>query len=307
MSSSTPLAALHTRTSVLLRDYAELFKVRVNALILLTAWCGCLFACARSGQTSVSVEVLNAIIGIGLVTAGSAGLNEAIERRLDGKMRRTCLRPLVTGSMSLPHALIASIAMVITGTAYLAYACNFMTAILTISTCAVYLGVYTPLKTMAPLCTFVGAIPGAMPPVLGWVAIRGRVELPAIALFAIIFFWQFPHFHAIGLMYRDDYRRAGIRILAAVETTTDKARRVILAYSVALIPASLVPVVLGLSGKAYGVAALVLDAVLLWYGLQLQNADSERDGTLNIRARRLLRATVVYLPLLFALMILDRR
>jgi len=173
-------------------------------------------------------------------------------------------------------------------------------------TCAVYLGIYTPLKTVGPLCTFVGAIPGAMPPVLGWVAIRGRVELGAVSLFTIIFLWQFPHFHAIGLMYREDYRRAGIKMLATVESTTRKARKAALAYSLLLLPASLFPAILGLTGKAYGVLAILLDLALLWYGWRLQSADAERDSQLKTLSRRMLRATVCYLPLLFALMVLDR-
>ncbi len=308
MSSAVQTVTLGTRSSSLLREYAELFKARVSTLIVLTAWCGAYLAGQKSGNSLLSPTLLSATLGIALVAGGTAGLNEVIERKVNAKMRRTCMRPLVTGTISVCHALAASIAMVLAGCIYLGLSCNWFSALLAFSTSIAYLCAYTPMKTIGPTCTFIGAFPGAMPPVLGWVAVRGRLDWEALALFAIMFCWQFPHFHSIALLYREDYERAGIKMLAVVDQKGEATERSILGYSLALIPASLAPTLLGMSGWIYLVSALLLGLLLLWCATRIRRSRIlPHKGDIKLLARQLLKATVFYLPALFALMLLDRR
>ncbi|HWR35084.1 MAG TPA: heme o synthase [Clostridia bacterium] len=306
---ATPSSAQTVRrggTARLARDYSELIKARVTTLIIVTAWCGCYFAALKSDVASLSWTLLHALLGIGLVSAGTAAMNEVLERDLDALMRRTARRPLVTHSMSVAHASIASLLMILGGSMYLAIATNLLTASLTFATSVVYLAAYTPLKKVAPICTFVGAFPGAMPPLLGWTAIRGRLDWEAVVLFAIVFFWQFPHFHSIALLYREDYERAGIRMLPVVEKDGRSTARDILLYSVALIPATLAPTLLGMAGKVYFAGALLLGMVLFRFSLRIWQAKlAPSDPSSKVQARQLLQATVFYLPLLFALMMID--
>lgn len=290
----------------LVRDYSELVKARVTTLIVMTAWCGFYFGAARSGISSLSWTLLSALIGIAFVSGGTAGMNEVMERDLDARMRRTARRPLVTQSMTVLHAAIASMAMIVGGTIYLGIACNWLTAALTFATSLVYLGFYTPLKTVSPICTFIGAIPGAMPPVLGWAAVRGRLDWEALILFAIVFFWQFPHFHAIGLLYREDYERAGIRMLPVVERSGRTTAEAIVFYSLALLAATLAPTFLGMAGYTYFFSALILGTWVFVVGFKIWRArlDPGRPEA-KVMARNLLKATVFYLPLLFAIMMLN--
>jgi protoheme IX farnesyltransferase len=196
--------------------------------------------------------------------------------------------------------------LVFGGALYLALFCNLLTGCLALATAIVYLAAYTPLKRVSPVCTFVGAFPGAMPPLLGWTAIRGRVELEAIILFAIVFFWQFPHFYSIAWLYREDYQRANIRMLPVVEATGRATSREIVLYSIALLPASFAPTLLHMAGLIYLASALVMGAVFLWFGVRLAAFKQPlTSGHSKRRARQLLLATVFYLPLLFALMMLN--
>ncbi|MFB3916111.1 MAG: heme o synthase [Terriglobales bacterium] len=307
MSSATQALPIpRMSVAMVLRDYSEFIKLRVTTLILMTAWCGYYFGAAKSGIGSVSWGLLHAIVGIGLVSAGTAALNEVMERNVDGLMRRTAMRPLVTGHMSFAQGLAAGLMMVLGGTAYLALNTNLLAALLTLATCVVYLGAYTPLKRVSPICTFVGAFPGAMPPVLGWVAARGRLDWEALVLFAILFFWQFPHFHSIAWLYREDYARAGVRMLPVVESDGKSTARQIVFYSFALIPATLAPSLLGMSGKIYFTGALVLGAAFLWSALRLARSRmSPEMGKSKRLARNVLQASVFYLPLLFALMMIN--
>ena len=199
------------------RDYAELAKLRVTSLIVMTAWCGFYFGAQKSGVSSFSWGLFHTLVGIALVSGGTAALNEVIERDTDGRMRRTAQRPLPAGRMSLLHATIAGAAMSIAGALYLGWMLNPLTGWLSLATAAVYLAAYTPLKKVHPICTFIGAFPGAMPGVLGWAAARGRLEWDALVMFAIVFFWQFPHFYSIAWLYRQDYEDGGIRMLPVVE------------------------------------------------------------------------------------------
>ena len=238
-----------------------------------------------------------------MVAAGTAGFNEIIERDTDAMMRRTAARPLVTGRMSVRHAVIVSASILAGGIIYLGWACNWLSALLGLLTSAIYLGAYTPMKSVGPSCTAIGAVPGAMPPVLGWVAIRGRLDWDAFVLFAIMFFWQFPHFDSIALLYREDYKRAGIRMLPVVDRSENATAREMVAYSAVLIPVTMLPTLAGMSGWFYCVAALLLGACLLYYGVQIWRIQDHRQA--KQLARKLLQASVLYLPLLFALMITD--
>ena len=193
----------------------------------------------------LSWTLLHALVGIGLVSGGTAAINEVVERDLDALMRRTARRPLVTGSMSLLHASVVAFGMTIGGVLYLWLTTNWLTAALAALTSVSYLAVYTPMKRIHPICTFLGAFPGAMPPVLGWTAIRGRLDGEALVLFAIVFFWQFPHFHSIAWLYREDYENARIRMLPVVESDGRSTAFAIVMYALALVPVSLAPTLAG--------------------------------------------------------------
>jgi protoheme IX farnesyltransferase len=289
-----------------LRDYAQLTKIRVTTLVVVTAWCGFFFGQHKSGLPVLTIKLFWALAGIGMVSAGTACMNEIIERKSDALMRRTALRPLVTHSMGLGHAIAIWAVLTITGATLLAVNLNPLTALLTLLTAACYLLIYTPLKKVSPLCTFVGAFPGAMPGVLGWTAARGHLEYEAFVLFAIVFFWQFPHFHSIALLYRDDYAKAGIRMLPVVEADGRSTARQILMYGAALLPTTLAPTMLGMAGLPYFVGASALGLGLFYFCARIwRECLPPSTPRSKILARELLKATVTYLPLLFALMMLN--
>jgi heme o synthase len=307
MSTATqPLAVPRNSVVTLTRDYAELTKMRVTTLIVMTAWCGYYFGALKSGVSSLSWGLIHALLGIGLISGGTAALNEVMERDIDSRMRRTAQRPLPAGRMSLLHAGLVGGLMTLGGALYLGLALNPLTGWLALATSVVYLAAYTPLKKVHPICTFVGAFPGAMPGVLGWTAARGRLEWGALVMFAIVFFWQFPHFFSIAWLYREDYEGGGIRMLPVVEPDGKSTARRILLYSVGLVPVSLLPTFLGMSGKIYLVGASVMGLGLFYFGLRLAIFKmSPSTARSKQRARQLLQATVFYLPLLFALMMLN--
>jgi protoheme IX farnesyltransferase len=251
--------------------------------------------------------LLHALIGIGLVSGGTAAINEVVERDVDALMRRTARRPLVTGSMSLLHASAIAFGMTIGGVLYLWATTNWLTAGLAALTSITYLGVYTPMKRVHPICTFLGAFPGAMPPVLGWTAIRGRLDAEALVLFAIVFFWQFPHFHSIAWLYREDYENARIRMLPVVESDGRSTKFAIVMYALALVPVSLAPTLMRMSGWTYFAGALVLGLGMLWFSLRMWTMKlTPVAPESKLRARHVLQASVIYLPLLFALMMINR-
>ena len=194
---------------------------------------------------------------------------KCMEWDTDGRMRRTAQRPIPAGRFGFVHATLVGVVMTLGGALYLGLALNPLTAWLALATSAVYLGAYTPLKKIHPICTFVGAFPGAMPGVLGWTAARGRLEWGALVMFAIVFFWQFPHFYSIAWLYRQDYEDGGIRMLPVVEPDGKSTGRQILLYSLALIPISLLPAFLGMSGRLYLAGAVVLGIALLYFGWRL--------------------------------------
>ncbi len=301
-----PLAASPT----LAADYATLFKPRVSLMVLITAAAGLYLGDLRSGVSPFHLQAMLALVGIALVTCGSSALNQVLERRSDGRMRRTANRPMVTGRIGLAHGLLLGFATILAGTLILARVTNVLTTTLTLLTATGYVAIYTPLKRITSLNTFVGAFPGALPPLIGWTAARGLIEWPAVALFSVLFVWQFPHFMAIGWLYRDDYRHGGIRLAATQQPVAWAARSTAaqaLFYAVLMIPTALWTTFLGVTGVVYAVIATVLSLGYLWYTIRfaaiLRNPESP-DRTL---ARNLLKASVIYLPLLLAAMLFTAR
>jgi len=298
-----PLAQFRTRATSIFRDYAELTKLRVTSLIVMTAWCGYFFGAHKAGVSWLNWGLLHALLGVGLVSSGTAALNEVMEHDIDALMRRTAVRPLPTGRMSMLHATAVGLLASVGGSLYLAVFTNPLTGLLTLLTSVVYLAAYTPLKRISPICTFVGAFPGAMPGVLGWAAVRGRLDWGTLVLFAILFVWQFPHFFSIAWLYREDYAKGGVKMLPVVEEDGRSTARRILAYSIVLIPISILPSLMGMAGKLYLVGAVALGAALLYFGMRLAFLNLPLVAAQSkTRARHVLQATVIYLPLLFALM-----
>jgi protoheme IX farnesyltransferase len=277
--------------------YLELTKPRITFLIVLTSAAG--FCLGSRGAVNY-LTFTHAMIGIALLSSGIATLNQFMERDLDGLMRRTENRPLPSGRLFAFEALWFGVALTLGAELYLALSVNVLTAVMGITVIIGYLFLYTPLKTRTSLSTAVGAFPGAMPPLMGWTAARGEIDVAAWVLFAILFLWQFPHFLAIAWMYREDYGRAGIRMLPVVEPDGRVTGQQIILYSLMLVPVSLLPAFLGISGRFYLVAALVLG--LLFLGSSIRAALSKS----NQHARQLLLASVLYLPLLFGVMVLNR-
>ncbi len=307
MSTATQtLPALRHGVWARARDYAELIKLRVTSLVVMTAWCGYYLGALKAGSSPWSWSMVNTLLGVGLIAAGTAALNQVMEREADAQMRRTDQRPIPAGRMSAAHATTLGLLAAMGGALGLAFTANLLTGFLAVLTAAVYLGVYTPLKKVSPVCTFVGAFPGAMPGVLGWTAARGTLDWEAGALFAIVFLWQFPHFLSIAWLYREDYERAGIRMLPVVDTSGRTTSLEIVVYSLLLVPVSLAPTVLGMSGRIYLAGALALSLAFLWTSLRLATVKAPPAAPQSKpRARQLLQASVVYLPLLFALMMLN--
>jgi heme o synthase len=277
--------------------YLELTKPRITFLIVLTAAAG--FALASPGRIDYPA-MLTAMVGVALLSSGIATLNQYIEKDLDALMRRTANRPLPTGKLLPWEALAFGVGLTVLAEVYLAVLVNPLSAVIGLTVISGYLFGYTPLKTRTSLSTFVGAFPGAVPPLIGWASARGTIGVEAWVLFAILFLWQFPHFLAIAWMYREDYTRAGILMLPVVEPDGRVTGQQIVLYTVMLLPVSLLPTLLGTAGKMYFVGAIVLGLVFLYFSLRAAFSKS------RLAARQLLLASVIYLPLLFILMVLDR-
>ncbi|PYP89517.1 MAG: protoheme IX farnesyltransferase [Blastocatellia bacterium AA13] len=277
--------------------YLELTKPRITMLVVLTAAAG--FCLGSKGAMKYG-DLGNLSVAIALLCSGISALNQYIERELDGLMHRTESRPLPSGKLSPARALLFGTALCVIATVYLALAINPLTAALGVFTLASYLFLYTPLKTRTSLSTVVGAIPGAMPPFIGWVAARGEMGIEAWVLFAILFLWQFPHFLAIAWMYRDDYSRAGIKMLPVIEPDCRVTGQQIVIYALALLPISLLPALVHVAGSVYLYGAIVLGSMLLYYSVRAAVVRTKWQ------ARRLLLASVLYLPALFGLMVLNR-
>ena len=292
-------------TATLIHDLRELFKVRVVGLVLVTGWGGFYLGSMQSGITSVQRGLLDTLLGIGLVSAGAGALNEALERKIDALMKRTADRPMAAGRFSLAQGVLAGMAALALGAVCLAVTTNLLTVALALLTAFTYVAIYTPLKRVTALATFIGAFPGAMGPMLGWTAARGRIEWPAVALFAILFVWQFPHFMAIAWLYREDYARAGIRMLPVVQPDGWSTVAQALFFAVAMIPVSLAPWRLGLDSPTYALLAIALGLVYLGYTIRFAGILRDRTGEESRKlARDLLKVSVLYLPLLFTALML---
>ena len=299
--SAAPVAASAGGASVAApsraADYLALAKPRIAVLVLFTVAAGALLAGGRSVNPLL---VLNAVLGTALVAAGASALNQWVERDSDTRMRRTRNRPLPAGRLQPREVLAFGLALGVGGVLYLALALPGPgAALLAALTFICYVGVYTPLKPRTALNTLIGAVPGALPPVIGWVAVRGGVSAEAGALFLILFVWQVPHFLAIAWMYRDEYARAGLCMLPVIDPDGRRTGQNMVSYCLALIPVSLGPVLLGAAGPLYLACALALG-----FGF-LARAAAFRHAHSHARARRVLRASLVYLPGLLALLLMD--
>lgn len=295
-------------TASRIADYRELFKDRVTAMVVLTAWAGFYLGSMQSGISSVQPGLLEALLGIGLVSAGSAALNECLERKLDAKMIRTANRPMAAGRIGLAHGILLGLAAIAIGSIWLTRSTNLITGTLTLLTAFSYVAIYTPLKRQTSIATFIGAFPGAMGPLLGWTAARGRIEWPAVALFAILFVWQFPHFMAISWLYREDYGRAGIRMLPVIQPDGWSTVLEALIYAVLMIPVSLLPVYLHIAGIYYGITAAVLGLIYLGYTIRFGRITRARSTIESkMYARDLLKVSVIYLPVLLTVLMLNAK
>ena len=276
------------------RDYLELSKARIVAMVLITTAAGFAFAGSRDWALLV-----NALVGTALVAAGTNALNQYVEREHDAKMRRTRLRPLPDGRISPAAALIFSSAISIIGTAYLGLAVNWLTAALGAFTLTSYIFVYTPLKRISTICTLIGAVPGAIPPLMGWTAATGSLGAGGWIAFGILFFWQLPHFMAISWMYREDYGRAGFAMLAVRDADGRATARQAVLYSLALLAVTALPPLFGLAGAAY-----LIGAALAGGGLVVASLAFLASRT-TASARRLFMLSNIYLLIVMALLVLS--
>lgn len=277
--------------------FSDLIKARLTFLVLLTTLVG--FYISFRGPLDWML-LLHTMLGTALVASGASALNQLLEREHDAKMRRTEDRPLPSGRLQPQTVLLIGGACGGIGLIYLAAAVNLLTGLLGAITLASYLFIYTPLKRVTTLNTIVGAIPGALPPLMGWAAARGEITLGGWSLFAILFFWQLPHFLAIAWIYRDQYARAGFKMLPVVDTAGLRTGRQAVSHTLGLLPVSLCPFLLHLAGPVYLFGAIFLGLAYLWFAVQFSR------GLTISRARQLFFVSILYLPLLLGLMVFDK-
>jgi heme o synthase len=298
------LTRLEPRKSVNVRSlagYWALTKPDVNLLIAITVFTGFCLARPATLEGFPYARLIHTLLGTLLIAGGTGALNQVIERRFDSRMRRTSRRPLVTGSISPVRALWFGILASFVGAAYLALAVNLLSSLIAALTLVSYLALYTPLKRMTPLCTLVGALPGAAPPLIGWAAASGDLRSEAWLLYSMLFLWQFPHFMAIAWMYREDYDRAGYQVLPPCENRHRFVALQSVMPALLLVPVSLTPALLGDEGRIYSVGAALLGLAFLCCAARLAFNRS------NAMARQLLLCSIIYLPSVFLLMLFDRR
>jgi protoheme IX farnesyltransferase len=288
--------AVARRPAGRLGDYAALAKPRLNVLVVASSAAGYYLASSSAPQLA---PMALAVGGTALVAGGAAVLNQVYERDTDALMMRTRMRPLPDRRVGVDEARAFGIVLATAGIAVLSFSANLLAALVAAATLAIYLAVYTPLKRRSAISTVVGAVPGALPPLIGWTAGRGAIDAGGWALFAIVFLWQIPHFMAIAWMYRDDYRRAGFPMLPVVEPDGARTGRQAVLYAAALVPVSLVPAVVGVAGIAYFWFALALGLSFFVLSARFARVRSEA------RARALFYGSLLYLPLIWAAMILD--
>ena len=277
--------------------FVELTKPRIAFMLVLTAAAGFYVGASKGFDITL---FLNSMAAIALLAFGVAALNQYLERDLDKKMERTSARPLPSGRLSPREALVFGVVLCVAAEIYLFAAVNALTGFLGISVIIGYVFLYTPLKTVTTASTAVGAIPGAMPPLMGWTAAAGEVSVVALFLFATLFLWQFPHFFAIAWMYREQYKKAGIKMLPVVEENGELTARQVVIFTLMLIPVSLSPFFFGLTGLVFLIGALLLGAWFLFVSVQ-----AARARTVGF-ARKLMFVSVTYLPLFFALLVLGK-
>jgi protoheme IX farnesyltransferase len=298
---STEVLAIRERLlrSGALADYWTLTKPDVNLLILITTAAG--FCLGRPVQSGFPILLLvHTLAGTLLVASGTATLNQYVERRFDAQMRRTKRRPLAAGRIEPSRALCFGIELSVFGAIYLAAAVNLLASLLAVLTLLSYLLIYTPLKRKTPLCILVGAFPGAAPPLIGWAAASGRLDLAVWVLYSMVFLWQFPHFMAIAWMYREDYQQGGYLVLPKGESKTSLMAWQTMLSSTGLLVLSSAPMLLAKNGLFYTAGALVFSICFLYYGVQLALRKT------NVAARRLLLASIIYLPMVLLWMVLGR-
>ena len=295
VTATMPAVAASDRSAFAV--WSDLVKARLTFLVLLTTLAG--FYLGMEGATDWP-QLFNALLGTALVACGASALNQWWEREFDAKMARTETRPLPANELAPTTVLMAGGALSIAGLVYLALFVNLLTSLLGAITLLSYLLVYTPLKRVTTLNTAIGAIPGAMPPLMGWAGARDNVSHEGWALFAILFFWQLPHFLAIAWLYREDYAKAGFVMLPARDPDGVRTGRQAISHTLGLIPVSVCPALFGLAGVVYFFGALLMGIGFLWCAIQFS-----RDLS-RTRARQLFLASILYLPLLFALMALDK-
>jgi len=277
--------------------YSDLIKARLTFLVLLTTLVG--FYLGYRGPMNYLL-MLHAVLGTGLVASGAAALNQLLERDYDARMRRTRNRPLPSGRLQPTTVMVFGGVCACAGLLYLALAVNLTTSVIGAVSLLSYLFIYTPLKRVTWLNTAVGAIPGALPPLMGWTAARGELSSEGWALFAILAFWQLPHFMAIAWMYRDDYAQAGFKMLPVIDPDGHRTGRQAVSHTLGLLPVSLCPFLFKMSGPFYLAGALLLGVAFLWFAIQFaRHLDRER-------ARRLFFFSILYLPLLLTVMVLDK-
>lgn len=278
-------------------DLLALTKPRLVLMVLISTLAG--FYLGSFGKFDW-IRLLNTLIGTALAAGGTIALNQYIERDLDGKMRRTRLRPLPDGRLQPHRALIFGVAISVGGVLFLLLAVNALSSLLAAITVSSYIFLYTPLKRKTSLCTVVGAIPGALPPMGGWVAAQGSFSLEAWVLFAIMYFWQVPHSLAIAWLYRADYERAGLKLLPVIHPDGRSTGHQVVNNCLALIAVGLIPTLMGLAGSIYFFTALLLGIIFLWYGVSFAIFRS------TVAARRLLLASYLYIPLQLGMMSFDK-
>ena len=278
------------------KDLSALTKPRITLMVVLTTLVGYVVATPMFD----AVVLLHTVLGTALLSTGSSIFNQMVERQTDARMRRTALRPLVAGTISMSMAGALAVATSVVGAAWLWVLVNPLTAILGLVTLALYVVVYTPLKRRSSLSTLVGAVPGAIPPMMGCTAATGDLGALAWTLFGILFLWQMPHFLAIAWLYREDYARGGFPMLPVGDLRGQRTWRQMVFYAAALVPVSLVPSVLGFTDLLYLVGAFLGGVGFLWASIEFGRAPNVRS------ARRLLLASVAYLPVVLLLMVVDR-
>jgi len=277
--------------------YAELFKARLTLLVLLTTLVGFYLGCRGPVDWQL---MLNTLLGTALVASGASALNQLLERDFDARMRRTQDRPLPSGRLQPRTVLIVGVATAVAGLVYLTIAVNVLTSAIGAVSLVSYLFIYTPLKRVTWLNTAIGAVPGALPPLMGWTGARGELSSDGWALFAILAFWQLPHFLAIAWIYREDYARAGFKMLPGIDPQGQRTGRQAVWHTLGLLPVSLCPFIFKLTGPAYLIGALALGLAFIWFAVRFSR------GHTMLRARQLFFASIMYLPALLTLMVLDK-